>query len=42
MAKCLRMSAEELLGMAPAMVGLVVTMPLLGHATWCAYKDLIH
>jgi len=30
-----------LLGMATAMIGLVVTMPLLGHATWCAYKDLI-
>ncbi|MDI1302064.1 MAG: DUF2189 domain-containing protein [bacterium] len=30
------------LGMALAMVGLVVIMPLLGHATWCAYKDLVH
>lgn len=30
------------LGMALAMAGLIVTMPLLGHATWCAYKDLIH
>ena len=30
------------LGMALALVGLIVIMPLLGHATWCAYKDLIH
>lgn len=29
------------LGMALALVGLVVVMPLLGHATWCAYKDLV-
>ena len=29
------------LGMALALVGLIVIMPLLGHATWCAYKDLI-
>lgn len=29
------------LGMAFAMAGLIVIMPLLGHATWCAYKDLV-
>lgn len=23
------------------LVGLVVVMPLLGHATWCAYKDVV-
>lgn len=30
-----------LLGMVTAFVGLVVVMPLLGHATWCAYRDLV-
>jgi len=29
------------LGMALALVGLVLVMPLLGHASWCAYKDLV-
>ncbi len=29
------------LGMATALLGLIVVMPLLGHATWCAYKDLV-
>ena len=29
------------LGMATALIGLIVVMPLLGHATWCAYKDLV-
>ncbi len=29
------------LGMATAMVGLVLVMPLLGHATWRAYKDIV-
>lgn len=29
------------LGMASAMVGLVVTLPLVGHATWHAYRDLV-
>lgn len=29
------------LGMATALLGLIVIMPLLGHATWCAYKDLV-
>lgn len=30
-----------LLGMATAMLGLVVLMPLLGHASWHAYRDLV-
>lgn len=29
------------LGMVLALFGLIVIMPLLGHATWCAYKDLV-
>lgn len=29
------------LSMATALVGLVVVMPLLGHATWCAYRDVV-
>ena len=29
------------LGMATALLGLIVIMPLLGHATWSAYKDLV-
>lgn len=28
-------------GMATAMIGLVLVMPLLGHATWRAYKDIV-
>jgi uncharacterized membrane protein len=24
------------------MVGLVIILPLLGHATWHAYRDLVH
>lgn len=29
------------LGMATALVGLIVIMPLLGHASWHAYRDLV-
>ncbi len=29
------------IGFATALIGLVVTMPLLGHATWHAYRDTI-
>ena len=29
------------IGFATAMVGLVITIPLLGHATWHAYRDTI-
>lgn len=29
------------LGMVTAMLGLIVVMPLLGHATWHAYRDLV-
>ncbi|MGB0126239.1 MAG: DUF2189 domain-containing protein [Rhodocyclaceae bacterium] len=29
------------IGFATALVGLVVIMPLLGHATWHAYKELV-
>lgn len=31
----------SLFGVLTALVGLVVVMPLLGHATWCAYRDLV-
>lgn len=30
-----------LLGMASAMLGLAVVLPLLGHASWHAYRDLL-
>lgn len=30
------------IGMVTLGVGLIVTMPLIGHATWHAYKDLIN
>lgn len=29
------------IGIATALIGLAVTMPLIGHATWHAYRDLI-
>ncbi|GGP25611.1 DUF2189 domain-containing protein [Silvimonas amylolytica] len=29
-------------GFATYLVGLVIIFPLLGHATWCAYRDLVH
>jgi uncharacterized membrane protein len=28
-------------GIVTFYVGLIVTMPLIGHATWHAYKDLV-
>jgi uncharacterized membrane protein len=28
-------------GMATLFVGLVVAMPLIGHATWHAYRDVV-
>lgn len=31
----------SLLSIFTALVGMVVIMPLLGHATWCAYKDVV-
>lgn len=31
----------SLLSMFTLLVGLVVVMPLLGHATWCAYRDVV-
>jgi uncharacterized membrane protein len=33
--------ALTLLGMATLLLGLVVLMPLLGHASWHAYRDLV-
>ncbi|WPC66931.1 DUF2189 domain-containing protein [Rhodoferax ferrireducens] len=33
--------ALTLLGMATALMGLVLVMPLLGHASWHAYRDLV-
>jgi uncharacterized membrane protein len=30
-----------LLGMGPLLLGLIVAMPLLGHASWHAYRDLV-
>ncbi|MDI1285968.1 MAG: DUF2189 domain-containing protein [Reyranella sp.] len=30
------------LGMMPGLLGLVVTLPLVAHATWHAYRDIIH
>jgi uncharacterized membrane protein len=29
------------IGLATAFVGLVVTMPVIGHATWHAYRDCV-
>lgn len=31
----------SLVGWLTAMIGLLFIMPLLGHATWCAYRDLV-
>ncbi len=28
-------------GMIPGLIGLAVTLPLIGHATWHAYRDVI-
>ena len=33
--------ALTLLGFASLLFGLVLFMPLLGHATWHAYRDLV-
>ena len=33
--------AAVAIGFATALVGLVVTMPLIGHATWHAYRETI-
>ena len=30
------------IGFATWMIGLAITLPLVGHATWHAYRDLIH
>lgn len=30
------------IGFAPALLGLIIVFPLLGHATWHAYRDLVH
>jgi uncharacterized membrane protein len=30
-----------LLGLLTALLGLIVVMPLLGHASWHAYRDLV-
>jgi uncharacterized membrane protein len=30
-----------LLGMIPAMIGLVVALPVLGHATWHLYRKVV-
>ena len=30
-----------IIGFAPLLVGLVIIVPLLGHATWCAYLGMI-
>lgn len=34
--------ALSAIGFATWLVGLVVILPLLGHATWHAYRDLVH
>ena len=33
--------AVTLLGVLPGFLGLVLALPLLGHATWHAYRDLV-
>lgn len=30
------------IGFATGLLGLIVLFPLLGHATWIAYKELVH
>jgi uncharacterized membrane protein len=30
------------IGFATALIGMVFVMPLLGHASWHAYKELVH
>ena len=34
--------ALTIIGYAPLLGGLLIVAPLLGHATWHAYKDMIH
>lgn len=29
------------IGYAPLLLGLLITAPLLGHATWHAYRDML-
>jgi uncharacterized membrane protein len=29
------------LGMVPGLIGLAVVVPVVGHATWHAYRDLV-
>ena len=29
------------LGFATRLWGMIVVLPLLGHATWCAYRDMV-
>ena len=33
--------AAVIIGFATAFIGLAVTMPLIGHATWHAYRETI-
>jgi uncharacterized membrane protein len=37
----LTIAALTALGFATFLVGLVIVLPLLGHATWHAYRDLV-
>jgi uncharacterized membrane protein len=30
-----------LIGYAPLLLGLLIVAPLLGHATWHAYRDMV-
>jgi uncharacterized membrane protein len=34
-------AGSVILGFATALVGLAVTMPVIGHATWHAYREAI-
>jgi uncharacterized membrane protein len=35
------MAGDLVLGSLPALLGLVVVMPVLGHATWHLYRKLV-
>ena len=35
------MMTLTLLSLGTWMIGLIVVMPVLGHATWHAYRDLV-
>jgi uncharacterized membrane protein len=35
------LAAVTIIGFATLLVGMIVLIPLLGHATWHAYKDLV-